>query len=111
MDADTVARAMEEAEGLYYFGLRRTERPLVVGSVLDPSRVWIDGEPTDEYLDGTSVVYVASAGVIADALSKIEQYYGDHIALVGAARERGWGEDANERILVDPVVMLAWRAR
>jgi hypothetical protein len=38
------------------FAIRYEETPREVGHMFDNSRVWIDGEPTEEYLEGTSAI-------------------------------------------------------
>ena len=39
--------------------IRYEETEREIGELLDNSRVWVDGEPTEEYLDGTSVLIEA----------------------------------------------------
>ena len=49
-----------------YYGVRVTDgENIAVGDELDQSRIWVDGEPTDEYLDGTCAIEVIDGNVSA----------------------------------------------
>lgn len=61
-----------------------------VGQILEPSFVWVDGEITDEQLDGTS-------GIALDSNPSCG-YMGDCIAII-AGDESAYGEDAGEIII------------
>jgi hypothetical protein len=75
------------------WGLRITDEPIEVGTTLPPSRVWDDSKPTNQTLDGTSVVGIVGnnrAGIekaLAQAgiapFGKPWNYYpGQHVTLV-----------------------------
>lgn len=92
-----------------HYGLRVTDirgRELV-GEQLAPSRIWIDGEPTEEYLAGTSAVLV-SPRKIDRALRILSQYVGDTILLLGS---RGYedGQDEGEAVMREPVVLAVFK--
>lgn len=62
------------------------------------SLVWIDGEETDEELDGVCAVN-------ADVISQIDAtYYGDTVVVLGSQRAE-YGEDEGEIIMQDAVVL------
>lgn len=74
-----------------------------VGDVLDASRVWVDGEPTDETLPGTCGLMLAGTA----RLGKI--YSGNVVVVMGAERLADvYTEDAGEIILADPEVVAVW---
>ena len=71
-------------------GIRMDDKLFVLGETVPNSRIWVDGEPTDQYLDGVSVI---GYPITTDGL-----YVYDHAYLVeGDARE--FGEDDGELIL------------
>lgn len=63
------------------------------------SHIWDDGEDTDEELDG---VCASTIKGIAEHVNGT--YYGRHCAII-AGNDYTWGEDANEIIITDPVVI------
>lgn len=97
-----------------HFGIRIEDvmDPVAEGEVLRPSRVWVDGEPTDEILGGTSTlgikgnIDVPRAMQMLGATSKNTQggYFGKVIYLVGGYDSYP-GEDAGERIIPDATVI------
>jgi hypothetical protein len=89
------------------FGLRVVwEDPPGDGDMLGPSRVWIDGDPTDEYLRGVSAIEVTPRK-IDRALELITGYLGKHVILVGA-NSFEYGEDEGEIVLIDAQVLEVW---
>ena len=64
------------------------------GYDLHNSRVWIDGEETDEWLLGTCAISINCDG------KNVGHYCGDRVALISGARV-GYGEDEGEIILAD----------
>lgn len=102
MTAEMIQRAKEIAEDLSFdyevIGIRVQEVPFALGEMTHVSKVWVDGDETDEDLDG----------VCAQAVNTLEkydnQYFGDHIAIV-AGNEYSYGEDPGEIIIRDPVVV------
>lgn len=66
-----------------YIGIRVQEDEFTKGEILDNSYVWIDGEMTDEELDGTCAVNLDDAELA-------NNYFGEHVALIaGYSAERG----------------------
>ena len=88
-----IKNIMERAEHEHY-GLRVTEEALEVGQIPADSRIWIDDEPTDETLNGASVIKIND---IDSALKMIAMYFGDHVALIGYDFAE-WGLDDGEHI-------------
>lgn len=88
------------------YGLRVTDEPLTVGVKPPNSRVWIDGNPTDDLLDGASMVIVEK-GDIQRALKGIDPYPGKHISLIGSNYGQ-WGEDVGEWVAKDGKVLSSW---
>lgn len=88
-----------------------------IGTTLNNSRVWSDGEITDEELNGTCALGLS----IYDAedadyeLPRIEcdlrhldnQYAGRYIVLLGSNRVKG-GEDMGEYIMAQAQVLAVW---
>lgn len=71
--------------------------PFELGEMEHQSSVWVDGDETDERLDGISTLSVKYA-------QNAEFYFGDHLAIV-AGNEYSYGQDAGEVIIRDPVVL------
>ena len=95
--------------GFEHYGLRITGEPepgyaLDEGKWAPPSRNWDDGNPTDDYLPGTSTLGFdpTSTESIQDALGKAGVYTGnkpfDRMHIIGADR-RSRGDDPGEHVL------------
>jgi len=84
-------------DGDYDFvGIRVQEQPFELGKIEHASKVWDDGEETDEELDGICVI---------DANDYNEpSYFGYHIAVI-CGDEAEHGNDRGELIISDPVVV------
>lgn len=80
-----------------YIGVRVQEKEFVKGEILDSSFVWVDGEMTDEELDGTCATKL-------EDVELIKGYFGDHIAIIGSD-SMGYGQDLGEIILRDAEVL------
>lgn len=87
-----------EYDAEYVWGVRFDAPGLEVGHTFDASRVWVDGEPTDEYLPGTCVVP-------STHLHKrcVLDYPGT--AYIVCGNLAAYGEDCGEVILTDCEVM------
>lgn len=71
---------------------------LRVGDVMEHnSRVWIDGEETEEELDGVCAISVS-------CLDVADEYYGSCILVLGSNRYT-YGEDAGEIVMRDAKVL------
>jgi len=94
------AKVRAEAWGYPCVGLRVVSNNTIQrGDTLPPSYRWVDGEPTDELLDGTSAVDIKSRGSIPC------DYRGTRVLVVGGT-DVGSGEDVGE-VLVEHAVVLA----
>lgn len=82
-----------------YIGVRVQENEFTEGEILDNSFIWIDGEMTDEELDGTCAVKIDDARLA-------NNYFGDHVAIIGS-NSMEYGEDLGEIILRDAEVLEA----
>lgn len=91
-----IAEIKESAE-YEYIGVRVQENEFTEGEVLDPSFVWVDGEMTDEELDGTCAVRLEDAELA-------NGYFGDHVAIIGS-NSMEYGQDLGEIILRDAEVL------
>lgn len=80
-----------------YIGVRVQENEFTEGESLDNSFVWVDGEMTDEELDGTCAVNIDDARLA-------NNYFGDHVAIIGS-NSMEYGEDFGEIILRDAEVL------
>lgn len=102
MTAEMIKKAKGIAEELSWdygkIGIRVQEVPFELGEMSHRSHVWVDGDETDEELDGVCAQDVDTID------SYHHMYYGDYIALV-AGNDYTYGEDAGEIIISDPVVV------
>lgn len=100
-----------ETHGWAYYGLRiEDERCFAVGDYLPDSRLWIDGDPTDEMIDGVSTYGIgetADADKIGKALAAMACYFGDRLILVGGT-SRAYGEDSGEWIIRNAKCVGCW---
>lgn len=88
-------RAEENDLGIEIVGIRFDEEDYKVGESMMESRIWIDGEPTEDYLDGTSALEV---NYTTDAV------YSGRCYLIGGIMG-GYGEDENEIIIRNAIVV------
>jgi hypothetical protein len=101
-----VRQAISEYDYSHY-GLRVLEDLPDDAETIGPSRRWDDNDPTDEYLEGTSVIAV-DGHTIEKALKLATSYYGRYVVLVGSDAHAGYGEDEGEILLEDPIVLERW---
>lgn len=80
-----------------YIGIRVQGNEFAVGEILDNSFVWVDGEMTDEELDGTCAVKLEDAKLA-------NGYFGNHVAIIGS-NSMEYGQDLGEIILRDAEVI------
>lgn len=96
-----IERTKELADELFYdyevVGIRVQEVPFELGDMEHRSYVWVDGDETDEELNGVCVIKAEFA-----ELASI--YFGDHVAVI-AGNSYSYGEDDGEIIIEDPVVV------
>lgn len=91
-----IAEIKENAE-YEYIGVRVQENEFAEGETLDNSFIWIDGEMTDDELDGTCAVRLEDANLA-------NGYFGDHVAIIGS-NSMEYGQDIGEIILRDAEVL------
>ena len=93
---DRINEIKENAE-FEYIGVRVQENEFAEGEILDNSFVWVDGEMTDEELDGTCAVKLEDAELA-------NGYFGEHVAIIGSDSME-YGQDLGEIILRDAEVL------
>lgn len=84
------------------FGIRIQEQSFELGAIDHNSKVWVDGEETDEELDGVCAIDLDSP----EAFETLNGngYFGSYIALI-ASNSYEYGFDAGEVILKDAEVL------
>lgn len=97
--------AIEADETHEIFGIRTQEIPFEMGEIDHKSLVWVDGEMTDEELDGVCATVIKPDN-IAKSLSRhaSEGYEGGHIAILAGGYSVA-GEDPSEIIMENPDVI------
>lgn len=95
---DRIEEIKDECE-YEYIGIRIQENEFTEGEILDNSFVWVDGECTDEELDGTCAINLDDAKLALE-----NGYYGEHVAIV-AGDHREWGQDEGEVIIREATVI------
>ena len=98
--AEMIEQISEIADELYMdyevIAVRTQEVPFVLGKMDHVSKVWVDGDETDEDLNGLCAVKV-------DQIDNAHTYFGDYIAVI-AGNHYIYGEDPSEVIISDPIV-------
>jgi hypothetical protein len=91
-----------------WYGLRCCDDDLIVGDRMPASRVWDDGEPTDEYCPGASCLKVAHDGIgpahILGKLDQLQTYIGTRVYLCGG-HYASYGDDPGEIVISDARVV------
>jgi hypothetical protein len=95
------------ADDTMEYGLRVEAEPVSIGDILPDSRVWVDGEPTDETLRGVSTIGI-TADTVERSIDMLSGYLGDYIVLVQGVYA-SWGEDAGERIIEQGEVIACFK--
>lgn len=97
---EKIMERIEEIKDKYdfgYIGVRVQEDPFTLGETLDNSFVWVDGEMTDEELDGTCAVKI-------DEAELAKRYFGDYVAIIGGDSME-YGQDLGEIIIRNAEVL------
>jgi len=86
MNATKIAEIINANQSAY-FGLRVVDEPAEIGEQLAPSFVWVDGEITENELNGTCAIKIDAENGdidenIAEALNRAGIYYGKHILVI-----------------------------
>lgn len=100
------AKAAIEADEMHeVFAIRTQNVPFEMGKIDHKSLVWIDGDMTDEELDGISAT-VIDADDIERSLNRHsrEGYDGEHVAILAGGYSVP-GEDTGEIIMEAPDVI------
>ena len=97
IDIDQIAHASDYD----YVGFRvvnKNNELYKVGDVARRSRIWVDNEPTNEYLSGTCAVSSEKINLTGYG------YIGDTILVLGSNNAEG-GNDPGEIVMIDPIVL------
>jgi len=90
--------------GFDYIGVRAQEEPATVGETMShKSLVWVDGEETDEELNGVSAIKLNLCKPQRDLYG----YPGNWILVLGSNGIE-YGEDEGEIIMEKPVVLAVY---
>lgn len=101
---EQIRQAIEQGEYEYY-GIRVDDGvDYKLGDQAADSRIWIDGDATEDTLDGTSCIGIRSEDGIETALQLADAYYGDRVYLIGG-NSMTYGEDAGEYVIQDATVV------
>lgn len=87
-----------------YIGIRTQDEPFALGEMDHCSHIWVDGDDTGDELPGVCATSIDSASVKYHCDDTIGGYCGDHCAII-AGNSVEYGEDADEYIICDPVVI------
>lgn len=110
---EDIAKRIEGADlRLDDIGLRaETGRTFKEGEYLPKSRVWDDGAPLNEELNGTSTIgldrYATTPEDVAGALHGLGNYEGDSLVLVGG-RGKEFGVDSGEHVIRNAQSLGQW---
>ena len=95
------------------YGLRRMNASdeIKPGDWLTESRVWVDGEPTNQLLDGTSAISLLQFPPTEDAIRKawnvLKRYEGDRVVPIGGKQSSSAGVDPGEVVVRDAQALFA----
>lgn len=94
-----IEEIVEEFEFDYEkIAIRVQDVPFSMGPIDHCSHVWVDGEETEDTLDGV-------CGQDVNTIDRYNNvYYGEHVAII-AGNDYTYGEDAGEVIISDAVVI------
>jgi hypothetical protein len=108
MSIEEIKQAVENRE-YGYIGIRCEDGVSYnVGDHANESRVWIDGEATEDTVGGTSCIGINRSDDVDAAMDMIANYFGDRLYLV-AGDSFEYGEDEGEYIIRDAVVVAIVR--
>lgn len=101
---DMIRRVEDIASSALYdyeaVGVRVQDVPFAPGPMAHRSHVWDNGDDTGEELPGVSAMRWDSI----DAAQRHGYYYGDYVAVI-AGNAWDYGEDAEEIVIHDPIVI------
>lgn len=94
----TIVEEMELEYEYEYIGIRVQEQEFEIGAIDHVSRVWIDGDETEEELNGVCATKI-------DAIANLPyEYFGEHVAII-CGNSAEYGEDVGEIIIEDATVV------
>jgi hypothetical protein len=90
-----------------HYGVRAHRSTVAVGETLGNSRVWMDGECTDDELRGISTLKVTADNVddMIGTLAAAGYIFGDAAVVLVGGFAGEWGEDAGEYIIRDNICL------
>ena len=101
MNAQKILSAIESGSHEYY-GIRIEDGvEYKIGDPANKSRIWDDGNPTENTLNGTSCIGLSFSASLEDVERAIKTagiYYGTNVYLI-AGNSMEFGEDAGEYII------------
>ena len=101
---DMIRRVEDIASSALYdyeaVGVRVQDVPFAPGPMAHRSHVWDNGDDTGEELPGVSAMRWDSIV----AAQRLGYYYGDYVAVI-AVNAWDYGEDAEEIVIHDPIVI------
>ena len=80
-----------------YVGVRVQDEPFELGKIDHLSHIWVDGDDTEEELDGICATRIDCLDILP------YEYFGDHVAIIVGNRAT-YGEDVGEIIIEDATV-------
>lgn len=100
-----VNTALKDIPDYPYIAVRSQDVPFTAGETIDHlSSIWIDGDETDDTLDGVSATKIDRMYLYDGDHFQYGYYYGDYVAILGSDNAE-YGEDDGELIMIDPVVL------
>lgn len=106
-----ILEEVHENEWYEYIGVRTQDEAFEAEGqpVEHESKIWVDGEETDEALGGLCVTHWASPMIAAHCEDAGDaQYIGAHLAII-VGDHATYGEDEGEIIITDPIVYRVLR--
>ena len=95
--AHEVIDEMELEENYEFIGIRVQDVPFELGEMNHVSSVWVDGDETEETLNG---VCATSINALDNFGSHVDTYYGNYVAII-CGNTATSGEDLGEIIIED----------
>ena len=91
-----------------YYGIRYHYTKKEIGSFIENSKIWIDGEPTDNNHGGVCAIDIDQMIVenftISEMIENVKQYsYADGEIIIIAGNESIYGDDDNEIIIKNAI--------
>lgn len=108
LTAQEIMNLIEENEWNYDYdvvAIRTQEVPFELGEMDHKSLVWVDGEETDEELDGVSATVCTNIKAVKEHTGEsFGGYCGQYTAIIGGSSYT-YGEDVGEVVIEDAEVL------